>query len=292
MPTIPHEAPVELVRRNPGLVATLVEGLGVAVPADANAALASADATASVPAELRADAVVLLTGVDGTRLAVIVEVQLRYDADKHYSWPAYLTQVRAAQRCPAVLLVICPNARTARRCRAPIGTGHPGFELVPLVIDATTIPDPSQASAAAVPELMVLAVLTGAVDLEQEDARRQVLAVLAGLDEDRLTAYTVFILNVASPSARKALEEFMTTTHPFFRNDFVDRWLNEGRAEGRAQGRVEGEAQMIVRVLRARGVRVPEPVRRQILSCTDPATLAAWGERAATATTIDDVVDS
>jgi hypothetical protein len=60
-----------------------------------------------VPAELRADAVVVLTGTDGTRLAVIVEVQLRYDADKHYSWPAYLTQVRVAHRCPAVLLVIC-----------------------------------------------------------------------------------------------------------------------------------------------------------------------------------------
>jgi hypothetical protein len=292
MPTIPHEAPVELVRRNPAIAAALLAGLGVAVPADAAATLASADATASVPAELRADAVVLLTGTDGARLAVIIEVQLRYDAHKHYSWPAYLTQVRAAHRCPAVLLVICPNARTARRCRSPIGTGHPGFELVPLVIDSTTTPDPGRASAVAVPELVVLAVLTGALNLEQDVARRQVLAVLAGLDEDRLTAYTVFILNAASPSARKALEELMTTTHPFFRNDFVDRWLNEGRAEGRAQGRAEGEARMIVRVLRARGVAVPEPIRRQILSCTDSATLATWGERAATATSIGDVVGS
>jgi hypothetical protein len=288
MPTIPHEAPVELVRRNPALAVALVQALGVAVPADAEAALASADATASVPAELRADAVVLLTGADGTRLAVIVEVQLRYDADKHFSWPAYVTQVRAAHRCPAVLLVICPNARTARRCRAPIGTGHPGFDLIPLVIDATTMPDPDQVAAAAGPEVVVLAVLTGALDLEQDGARRQVLAELASLDEERLTAYTVFILNAASPSARRALEELMTTTHPFFRNDFVDRWLNEGRAQGRA----EGEARMIVRVLRARGVAVPQAVRRQILSCTDPATLAAWGERAATATSIDDVVAS
>jgi hypothetical protein len=292
MPTIPHEAPVELVRRNPALAAALLPGFGVAVPAGAEAVLASADATASVPAELRADAVVLLTGADGTRLAVIVEVQLRYDADKHYSWPAYLTQVRAAHRCPAVLLVICPNARTARRCRAAIGTGHPGFDLLPLVIDATTTPDPGEAGSAAVPELMVLAVLTGALDLEQDEARRQVIAMLAGLDEERLTAYTVFILNAASPSARKALEELMTTAHPFFRNDFVDRWLNEGRAEGRAQGRAEGEARMILRVLRARGVPVPIAVRRQILSCSDPGTLAAWGERAATATSIDDVVGS
>jgi len=287
MPTIPHEAAIELVRRNPQLTAVLLRGLGVAVPSDASAALAPADATASVPAELRADAVVVLTDAAGARLAVVVEVQLRFDGDKHYSWPAYLTQVRAAQRCPAVLLVICPDDRTARRCRAPISIGHPGFELIPLVIDAATTPGFSEPGAAAVaPELVVLAVLTGAIDLNSDGARRQVLGVLAGLDEDRLTTYTVFILNAASPSARKALEELMTTTHPFFRNDFVDRWLNEGRAEGRA----EGQADMIVRVLHARGVAVPAEIRHRILACTDEQQLEDWGERAATATTLDDVI--
>ncbi len=50
----------------------------------------------------------------------------------------------------------------ASRCRAPIATGHPGFDLVPLVIDAVTIPDPNgPATAIAGPELAVLAMLTG-----------------------------------------------------------------------------------------------------------------------------------
>lgn len=131
MPSIPHEAPIELLRINPRLAVVLLRSLGVPVPEGATATLAPTDLSSTVPAELRADAVVLLSGADGAKLAVIVEVQLRYDKDKLYSWPAYLTQVRAAHRCPAVLLVICPGTATARRCRESISTGHPGFELAP-----------------------------------------------------------------------------------------------------------------------------------------------------------------
>jgi len=78
---------------------------------------------------------------------------------------------------------------TARRCRAPIRTGHPGFDLAPLVIDSATIPDPGLEAAS--PELVVLAVLTGALDLGQDSARRLVLARLADLDASRLATYTV-----------------------------------------------------------------------------------------------------
>jgi hypothetical protein len=160
-----------------------------------------ADLTIPVPAELRADAVVLLESEVG-KLAVITEVQLRRDEDKQFTWPLYLAQVRAAHRCDAALLVICPDPRIAGSCRATISTGHPGFDLTPLVIDATTTPDPAMASAGvAVPELVVLAVLTGALDLGQDSARRLVLASLASLDESRRASYTVFVLNAASAAA-------------------------------------------------------------------------------------------
>jgi len=70
MPGIAHEAPLELLRHDPLLTAVLLRGLGVAVPAGATATMAPADLTASVPAELRADAVVVLSGAGGARLAV------------------------------------------------------------------------------------------------------------------------------------------------------------------------------------------------------------------------------
>jgi hypothetical protein len=284
MPGIAHEAPLELLRRDPLLAAVLLRGLGVVIPADATAAMASADLSASVPAGLRADAVVVLSGTGGARLAVIVEVQLRYDTGKRYSWPAYLTQVRAAHRCPAVLLVICPGSATARRCRAPIPTGHPGFDLAPLVIDSATLPDPGREAAS--PELVVLAVLTGALDLGQDSARRLVLARLAGLDASRLKTYTVFVLNAASESARQALEALMTTK---FKDTFVDQLMAEGEAKGQAKGEAKGEARMILRVLAARGLKVPAEIRQRVLSCADTSQLEAWGDRAATAASVEDV---
>ena len=287
MPSISHEAPLELLRGDPRLAAVLLRGLGVAIPGSAAAAMAPSDLTASVPTELRADAVVMLSGADGARLAVVVEIQLRYDYRKRFSWPSYLTQVRAAHRCPAVLLVICLSTATAARCRDPIVTGHPGFDLAPLVIDAVTMPDPTGPTAAtAGPELAVLAVLTGALDLSQDSARRLVLASLTGLDESRLATYTVLIRSAASESARQALEDLMTTK---FRDTFVDRLLAEGEAKGRAEGRAEGEASTILRVLAARGLEVPANFREQVLSCTDTSQLETWADRAATATSIEEV---
>jgi hypothetical protein len=41
---------------------------------------------AGVPAELRADAVVVLSGADGARLAVVVEVQLRRACASTRNW--------------------------------------------------------------------------------------------------------------------------------------------------------------------------------------------------------------
>jgi hypothetical protein len=282
MPSIAHEAPLELLRGEPRLAAVLVEALGVPVPSGAEARLVHADLTVPVPAELRADAVVLLEAEAG-KLAVITEVQLSWDQGKEFTWPAYLTQVRAAHRCDVVLLVICPDPAVAGRCRARITTGHPGFDLTPLVIDAATTPVPGQAGAAsASPELVVLAVLTGALDLGEDSARRLVLASLAAADESRRAAYTVFVLTVASGAALQALEALMATTQ--FSHPFVDRFLAEGEAKG--------EARMVLRVLAARGLQLPDEVRERVLSCTDTAQLEAWGDRAATADTLDDVFSS
>jgi len=46
---------------------------------------------------------------------------------------------------------------------------------------------------------------------------------------------------------------------------------------------------MILRVLSARGLQVPADIRERVLSCADTSQLEIWGDRAATAATIDDV---
>jgi hypothetical protein len=120
MPSQLHETLTELFRHRPPLAAELAECVGVKLPAYVQARLDSGELTDLVPTQWRADAVVTLSNVDGAPvLAVVIEVQLRRDRDKHYSWPAYLTNLRARLRCPVLLLVICPESRTAAWCASP-----------------------------------------------------------------------------------------------------------------------------------------------------------------------------
>jgi hypothetical protein len=280
MPGIAHEIPVELLRSNPRLAAALLVSMGLNVPAGGAAVMATADLGSALPPELRADAVVLLGG-EGSRMAVVIEVQQSRRKDKRRVWPAYLALARAQHDCPTVLLVICPDRATGQWARQPIATGHPGFELAPLVIDADSTPAPDSPSLAwASSELAVLAALTGAVDLNRDSDRRLVLRAIAAAGGERLETYTHLVRAAAPASAREALEALMSTR--LFKDDFIDRIKEEGRAEGKA----EGQAYMLLRILAARGFEVPASVRERVLSCTDPGQLESWADKAVTASSL------
>jgi hypothetical protein len=77
----------------------------------------------------------------------------------------------------------------------------------------------------------------------------------------------------------------MTTRTREYKSDFARRYYSQGEAKGKA----EGEAKMILAVLSARGITVPDDVRDRISECADLEQLEAWGRRAANATTIEDV---
>jgi hypothetical protein len=61
----------------------------------------------------------------------------------------------------AILVVICWDPREAAPCRRVIPTGHPGFDLYPIVVDPRTFPSWEDAS----PCLVILAGATKAIDL-------------------------------------------------------------------------------------------------------------------------------
>jgi hypothetical protein len=304
MPSLLHEAPLELLRHNPRLAGALLSGIpGIAVPEGGTATAAPGEVTASLPVELRTDAVVLLQGADG-KLAVVIEVQTSAGGlkRKRRVWPAYLTQARAQHDCPAVLMVFCRDRGIARSCGKAIPTGHPGFVLTPVVVGPDGVPAPERQGTAAA-ELAVMAAWAGSADLRDPGVRAGTLGLIAGLDPETLATYTRIVL-IAAPdeTSRRALEALMATK---FKSDFVDKIQAEGlaqglaegqaqgRAEGQAQGRAEGQAQgqarMILQVLDARRVVVPDEIRDQVLACTDIAQLDAWGYRAATAQSIEDV---
>jgi hypothetical protein len=254
MPSLLHEAPLELLRRNPSLAGALLTGIpGVAVPEGGLASLAPGEVTASLPVELRADAVVLLRAA-ADKLAVVAEVQMSAKElkRKRRVWPAYLTQARAQHDCPAVLMVFCRNRAVARACAKPIPTAW-----------------------------------AGSADLRDPAVRLQTLRLLAGLDPETLATYTRIVL-IAAPdeSSRRALEALMATV---FKNEFLDKLEAEAEARGEAMGEAAGRAKTILQVLAARGVAVPAEIRDQVLACTDIAQLDAWVSKAATAETVDEV---
>src|SRR5687767_1734086 len=100
MPSALHEAIVELFRHRPVLAAELLrETLAVPLPAFESARIESATFTDLTPPEYHADLVVLLAA-DAPVLGIVVEVQLRIDGQKRYSWPHYAASLRVRLSCP------------------------------------------------------------------------------------------------------------------------------------------------------------------------------------------------
>jgi hypothetical protein len=93
-----------LFRNRPELAPELLrEALGVELPAYCEVRVESANLTDIVPAEYRADLVVLL--VDGKPVfAIAVEVQLARDDRKRFTWPVYVAGLRARFECQVAVL--------------------------------------------------------------------------------------------------------------------------------------------------------------------------------------------
>lgn len=219
-------------------------------------------------------------------LGVVVEVQLRRDPGKRWSWPVYLATLRARLRCPAVLLVVCVDTAVATWCATPLDLGHPGSTLTPLVLGPDQVPvvtDPVQAAAA--PELAVLSAMSHGARPDRHDVLDALLNALAFVDPDRALLYSDLVLAALPTAAQRCLEALMTAGTYEYQSDFARRH----RAQGRAEGEATGEAKAVLAVLEARGLTVPDAARTRVMECTDLTQLDIWVRRAATASSTDDL---
>ena len=107
-----HEVLADLFRSQPSLAVELLSGpFRLEVPAHEVVELSAGELTEVVPAEFRADAVVLLRSGGEPVLGVVVEVQLSPKEKKRWTWPSYLISLRTRFRCEVALLVVCPALR-------------------------------------------------------------------------------------------------------------------------------------------------------------------------------------
>jgi hypothetical protein len=238
MPSVLHQVIVDLFRHRGELAPVLLRRCAAVDVDYARVELGSIDLSQVASTEYRADAVVLLLDRAGAAVtAVIVEVQLRADPGKRWTWPLYLAALRAERRCPAILLVVTTDAAVAHWARDPIELGHPGFCLAPVVVGFDDVPRiVDLGGARRLPELSVLSALAHP-DFE---VTATALQAMTALPEDQNRIYWDVIIDRLPDVIRRALEDQMQGY--VYQTEFARNYFGQGREEGIEVGREEGRA--------------------------------------------------
>jgi len=295
MASLPHTVLLELLRRAPPLVATLLrEGCAAPLPRFVAAQVVEGEFAEIDPAEVRADLVLTLTGESGRpALAIVVEVQLRRDTAKRWVWPVYLASLRRRLQCPVRLLVLTTRPALARWCRRPIDMGDGRWVLVPDVLGPDPIPVITQVAAARrQPELAVMSVLAHGQGPQAVAVGRAALAGVGMLDNARRPLYSEVVWTFLGAAARAAPEDIMwenLSDEELLKTDFAHRWrmvhfgeLMAPLHRARAEARREQLREALFAVIRGRKIRLTAEQRRRIKESSDRAQLFRWIERAAT----------
>ena len=286
-PSTDHEVLLLLFRNRPTLVTEFLPEL---TPSHDRIHFAPADVGEPVATEFRADQVIVLEESGKPVVAFVLEAQLQPDTDKHFTWPHYLTGIRARLRCAAVLVVITTTPEVARWAAKPIDLGR-GMVLRPVVIGPQHVPHIVDVDAARrAPELAVLSVLAHKAENDIVDIAVAAATAALDLDEARARLYDDVIRKALSDDARFSLEAMMATSgYQYPQSEFARKHHGEGVREGIREGNCKGRQQSLLRIFTARGFAVDALTRERIESCTDQALLDEWVERAVTAENLDDV---
>ncbi|WP_437949677.1 hypothetical protein WME98_01720 [Sorangium sp. So ce296] len=300
MPTLEHNALVEMFRDRPALAPRLLATLfHVEVPPHVAAAVVESSLDQLLPVEFRADLVLELRDASGTIvLAIVVEVQRDMDANKKFSWPTYVTVVRARKRCRTVVLVVAPDAGVAAWAAESIDLGLGLGHVAPLVLGPAVVPeitDPGEAEA----ELAVLSAVAHGNGPNGPAVVLAALAALGPLDQEHAMVYFQLIWNALREPMRQALEALVMerqiegeATFPPFVQKLIDRGklegmregklegiregMREGKLEGIREGELKGKRDTLLRLLARAGIVLSENESARIQACTDIAILDRW----------------
>ena len=286
MPSAEHETPIALAKLDPSLVAWLLTNLfDVKVPDYHHARAQATDVRVVVPRTYHADGMlVFCDAADQPMLAVVLEVQRRWDSGKRWTWRLYVAQLEAELTVSVALVVYCPDPLIARRYRNVFESDGISLLLRPLIFTPSDVPLVVDVDLArANPALAALSALCHAEHPEVDAAFPALAAALQALGPTRAILYYDIVLAGLPEAPRTRWEAFMTTT-------VGSEYHSELFREIDARGEARGEARAVLTVLDARSVAVSDDIRERILACTDLDQLDTWLRRAGTATTADDVL--
>jgi len=293
MPTLEHNGLVEMFRENPSLAPHLIEKLfHIKLPSHASVKVVESSLDQMIPIEFRADLVLELLDEKGAPVLVIVlEMQRDEDPDKKYSWPVYVTVVRAKKRCQAIVLVVATDEKVAAWAAEKIDVGLGLSTVQPLVLGPAVVPqvtDPVEAEKET--ELAILSAVAHGNGPNGLAVVTAALTALGRLDQEHAAVYFQIIYNALRDPMRRALEALVMerqtegkATFPPFAQQIFDR--------GELRGRTEEAARAVLTALRVRGISVPDESRERILAQKDPERLERWLEKAIVAASVAEVID-
>ena len=262
-PSAFHEILVALFRDRPALAPELLRPLlGDALPTG-SPRVTETTFTQIAPAEFTADLVILVG--DPPQLGIILEVQLRRDGLKRFSWPLYACALRARWHCPAVVLVLAPDPAVAAWATEAmvLGPGAGAFHAHvagPGVIPRLT----SLAAARDAPELAVLSALAHGEGPEGQSVLHAMLAGLGVLPDDTARLYYDLITSRLSAATRQALEDAMNRGGYEYQSEFARKYYGQGKSEGLAEGKAQEACRLILRQLARRFGLLGGPLQARI----------------------------
>ena len=288
MPSFSHEGFIDLFRQRPNLAAELLSrSLDVQLPAYSHAETTEADFTQLVPTEFRSDLVILLK--DGHPVfGIVVEVQLRVDERKRFTWPTYATVLRARHEIPVVVLVFSPVAAVADWAKQPIAIGPDRF-WAPHVLGPAGVPKITTAEEAReAPELAVMAAIAHGNAADGKATLEAAMRALAHIDREHGMVYYDLVVASLGEAAQKVLQDMARSGNYEFVSDFAKQHIAQGIAEGEVIGEAKGRAEALLQVMAVRGFSVDEPLQQRIAQASIEQ-LEAWLAKAVTAAHIADV---
>ncbi|GAA3552354.1 hypothetical protein GCM10022419_035850 [Nonomuraea rosea] len=293
MPSPPHDALVQMFADRPQLAVDILrDRLGVQLPVTSQIQAEERTFNTRNSDDIEVDLLFTMGPKQDPAHAIIVEAQQGTAKDPK-QLARYAAAVWLMLSCDVSVLVVCPDAAAATRYSRPIQSGLTGYLLHAHVLGPHGVPaitDPQEAAAA-----LGLAAMSVMVHGRDRKVSEAFTTALKGVPVEHATKYYEYAYSMAAPEIRRLLEEIMTSTQwpvysPFAREHF-GRGLKEGEARGEAKGEAKGEARVVLLVLAARDLHVPDDIRDRIISCTDLTQLETWATRAATAQSVHDLFD-
>lgn len=272
MPSFRHEAPLELLRDRPDLIAKLVHELfGIEIPAHGAVRIAEADLGKLVPTARTVDMVIELERDGRVVMAFIVECQLAPDPDKPARWPHNVAALHDRLRCPVILVVLAGDEAVAAWAGQPARLG-PCLSFTPIVIGPSRMPRiVSVERARELPEMAVLSAITHAGDPDAFEVARLALDAVEALDRNRGSLYCSIILGTVNEATRRALEEYMEANKHRFFSEWEQRHFEKGQADACQKAR-----DFVLSLVKERLGTVPSDLAGRVEACGDISVLLRW----------------